>query len=589
MTFLNSERRHRLCVVLATALLLLALAALFCLCVSAEKTCTCDAGTENGFCTVEDCNGYEIPALNKGADEQDPADDFYEIANAGQLYYFKNEILQKKDAATAVQAKLVAHIVVNPDLLNDAGEVSEQHLDGEGELKQSVYHWEILNATVVSNVVFDGDGYTISGLYGVRTDALPAGFFGKAENVTLKNLGLLDCIFSSTAYTGALVGEGINRCSVVRCFVLDSAVDGAQSAGLVGKLGYVDAASYLDRCYTDAGSAIFECAAENTVTKCYYLAESEADSFDGTTHLTALADEGDTLLNALSTAETRWHKSCLRGVPMLREEHKYENPCDADCMVCDHARADGEEGKAPHEFDNKCDAVCNVCGNTRTLERTDHYYRTTCDTACRECGFTRTAPENHKFSNKCDEYCNNCQFKRVPPITGHEYSNACDKYCNQCSYERVPEAHVYDDKCDMVCNVCATTRPGDHTYDNSCDTDCNDCGRERTVTHTFGEYTVISPATHFREGVQERTCSVCGQKERTVIEELPGWPLWLILLASIGGGVLLLVGGFCVFWFVIKKRSFAQLIGRSPEQLKAKEKARRKKEKKEKASEDAEN
>ena len=569
MTFLRSSRLHRAVLLAVFTVLTLMLLAL---CVGAEVSCGHTANVENGFCAELECeNGYEIPKLNKGEDEQDPADDFYEIANAGQLYYFKNEILQKKDAATPVRAKLVAHIVVNAKLLNDAGEVDEAYLDGEGNLKESVYHWEI----DASNVVFDGDGYTISGLLGANNDATPAGFFGRAENVTLKNLGILDSFFSADAYAGALIGEVKNNCVIQNCFVLQSAIDSAWSAGLVGKLGYESKASTLVACYTDAPYAIFECAAENTVSRCFYLADNEIDSIDGTTHLTALSDEDKTLLTALSTAETPWYMSCLRSVPMLREEHRYQYPCDADCMICDHVRADGEEGKIPHKWDNKCDATCNICSNIRQLEKPNHYFgNKDCLTECPECGFVREPLGNHKYSNACDAYCNDCRFQRVPPIVGHEYSNACDKYCNQCNYERVPADHVYDDKCDMICNVCGATRPGDHAYDNACDVDCNDCGRKRTVAHAFGEFVVTVPATHFKEGVQERTCSVCGYKESAALEKLPGWPLWLILLVSVGGGLLLLVGGFVLYWFVIKKRSFAQLIGRSPEQLKAKEKER---------------
>ncbi len=554
MTFLRSDRLRR--VVLFAAFFALALA-LFALCVGAETSCGHDAGTENGFCLELECGGYEVPVLNEG-DAENPNDDFYEIANAGQLYYFKNEILQKKASATVVRAKLTANIVVNAGLLNEDGTVKDAYHDENGEV--TAYTWYFPNA--VHNVVIDGDGYTISGLYGVRTDTSMAGLFCSAENVTIKNLGILDSLFSSyNSFAGVFFGEAVGGCVLENCFALNNVVPGAKSAGLVGKLAFSGEVNTVKNCYTDAACAIYEYAQGNTVTKCYYLATSESDTIEGTTAISALGSE--TLLAALSadanlSEELVWQFSCLRSAPVLRAEHYYKNPCDADCgnyAVCKHSREIGAEGRVEHKFDNKCDTDCNVCKNIRTLEKTDHYYTNVCDTDCNECGATRTAPENHKYTNRCDEYCNYCQFKR--PVEEHEFSGECVKKCKWCNYTREGADHVFDNVCDAICNVCATTRAVDgHAYDHACDTTCNKCEAVREITHAFGEFVVVTEATLEAEGLKERTCSVCGHKESEKIEKLtPEEKSNLVLYLAIGGGALLLViVAVVVILILVKKR-----------------------------------
>jgi hypothetical protein len=501
---------------------------------------------------VECYEGYEIPTLNEG--DPDVADDsFYEIANAGQLYYLKNEILQKKASAVTVRAKLTANIVVNAGLLSADGVLSDAYYDEDGAVTAHTWFFP----SPVHNVVIDGDGYAISGLYGVRDGNVAAGLFCSAENVTIKNLGITDSIFSSGYhYVGVFFGETVGNCVLENCYALNNAVTGPKSAGLVGKLAYSGEVNAVKNCYTDAPRAIFECAAGNTVTACYYLAASESDVIEGTTAISALNTE--TLRTALSTDELAWVMSCLRNAPVLRAEHYYKNPCDADCVnygACGHSRAEGEEGRIEHKFDNKCDAECNVCKNIRTLEKQDHYYTNVCDTDCNECGATRTAPEDHKYTNNCDEYCNYCQFKRVPPVVGHEYSNECDPICNWCSHKREDVVHDYEVKCEIkVCKRCATTTPGGipHAFDNACDTDCANCGMTRKTEHQYGEFATVKEPTREAEGLQERVCSLCGAKETKPIEKLSAFGgLWLI---AIGGAVLLAVIAIVVIVLLRKKK-----------------------------------
>ncbi|MBO7341071.1 MAG: hypothetical protein J6U87_00140, partial [Clostridia bacterium] len=249
----------------------------------------------------------------------------------------------------------------------------------------------------------------------------------------------------------------------------------------------------------------------------------------------------------------QWNESCARVLPMLREDHAYEYPCSAACLVCGDERTD-----SAHLYTNKCDERCDYCMAQRVLENPYHYYRVACDPVCDECGNTRVATGAHQYSNKCDEYCDNCLFRR-DTAEDHVYSGACDKFCDQCRSPRDDAAaHTYAKKtCDMeVCSVCGATRATgeSHRYDHACDTTCNDCGVTREITHAFGDFVVVSEATHFSEGLKQRVCLVCGHTDTLVIEKLPGWPVWLILTVSLGGTAVLAGGGFALYHFVFKKR-----------------------------------
>jgi LPXTG-motif cell wall-anchored protein len=105
------------------------------------------------------------------------------------------------------------------------------------------------------------------------------------------------------------------------------------------------------------------------------------------------------------------------------------------------------------------------------------------------------------------------------------------------------------------------TRRALHAYSAVCDEDCNACGAKRTTTHTYGEFTVTKAAGTLRNGEQTRTCSVCGHVDVQVIPRT-GMATGAVVLIGVGVGLVLSVGGFALYWFVFKKRSFAEFLGK---------------------------
>ena len=82
-----------------------------------------------------------------------------------------------------------------------------------------------------------------------------------------------------------------------------------------------------------------------------------------------------------------------------------------------------------------------------------------------------------------------------------------------------------------------------HKYDNACDATCNTCGEER------------SPADHV-DADEDHTCDECGAS--LLKDGLSGGAIAGI---AVGSTATLGLGGFSLFWFVIKKKKWSDLVG----------------------------
>ncbi len=71
--------------------------------------------------------------------------------------------------------------------------------------------------------------------------------------------------------------------------------------------------------------------------------------------------------------------------------------------------------------------------------------------------------------------------------------------------------------------------------------------------HSYGEWEVEKEATKKEEGLKVKTCSACGDKITETIPKLEGssaW-IWILVVALV---VVLGGGGFCLYWFVLRKK-----------------------------------
>ena len=172
-------------------------------------------------CVKSDCNGTYVNGFCDKCDGYQPATEVYgvyEIANAGQLYWFAD---QMNRAPFRCQATLVNDITINENVLNEKGE-----LVNASQLRM----WIPIgtNATHSFEGSFDGNNYTISGLY---CDMEHAGLFQNIVNSTICNLYIKDSYFNG-AYAAAIAVTEVNS-AVERCFSNATVLASERAGGIV--------------------------------------------------------------------------------------------------------------------------------------------------------------------------------------------------------------------------------------------------------------------------------------------------------------------------------------------------------------------
>lgn len=166
----------------------------------------CGGSYQNGFCTV--CGDYQEPTLNDNGTTDDTTDDYYEIGNAGQLYWFAKYINGQNagnmgHGCSSGNAVLTQNITVNHEVLKNAASGTFRPWTPIGS-----------NTSVQYIGSFDGKGYTISGLWENDQENQCVGLFGylttgaTVQNVTVAD-SCFDVTYRSNAYVGGLAGYAV--------------------------------------------------------------------------------------------------------------------------------------------------------------------------------------------------------------------------------------------------------------------------------------------------------------------------------------------------------------------------------------------
>jgi hypothetical protein len=179
--------------------------------------------------------------------------------------------------------------------------------------------------------------------------------------------------------------------------------------------------------------------------------------------------------------------------------------------------------------------------------------------------------------------CTVCKVELAPKkahTPGAEATCTSNQTCTVCNTELAPKAaHTpgAEATCDTaqtctVCNVELVAAKG-HTPEEipataaTCTEDgltkgskcsvCNKVLEEQTkiekTGHSFGEWTLKQEATRKAEGIEERTCTACGHAEQRSVA-FDGLSTLAIVIIIVAIVAVLGAGGFCVYWFVIKKK-----------------------------------
>ncbi|MBQ4569153.1 MAG: hypothetical protein IJA62_03780 [Ruminococcus sp.] len=216
---------------------------------------------ENGFCS--ECGGYQPATLNDNGTPDDEWDDYYEISNAGQLYWFGEVAVANDNYSRAV---LTDDIIVNEDL--NAENLREWIPIGE-------------SSSMPYCGTFDGQGHSISGLY-AKSELNYIGLFGAIGwGAEISNLGIKDSYFEGNYYVGGIAGY--NDFSYIKnCYAENVEIVTVSSGAAVVGYNYGEVSNSYSTSDSFVGNNNY-----GTITNCYYLAGEEIHDEDGLTFKTA--------------------------------------------------------------------------------------------------------------------------------------------------------------------------------------------------------------------------------------------------------------------------------------------------------------
>ena len=348
---------------------------------------------DNGFCTV--CDAFEPAKYNNNCSTDDESDDFYEISNAGQLYWFADKVNNDNANFGSANAVLTADIVVNEGVMD--------------ENSTGVRAWTpIGNDSTPYTGTFDGNGKTVSGLYFNNSEASFVGLFGGVgTNGTVKNIGVINSYFNGYDYVGGVAGYSFES-TITNCYNTGTVSGKNRVGGVVG----VNLAGTTTDCYNTgtvsgeqfvggvAGenydSTITNCyntgtvsgedyvggvAGYNyytTVTNCYYSDTAYAGGIDGEditgsaeAKTTEQFESGEV---AYLLGEAFGQKIGEDDTPVLGGDKVYfgyEN-CEDDAKKI-YTNTEAYDEKPSHSWDNGvctvCDKVCVHTGGTATCTK----------------------------------------------------------------------------------------------------------------------------------------------------------------------------------------------------------------------------
>ncbi len=97
-----------------------------------------------------------------------------------------------------------------------------------------------VNKTEIFKGNFDGDGYTIHGLYIDNADAANVGLFGRTSGATIKNLTVKGDLVSGKQYSGAIVGYAMKTTNILNCTSEIQLIVGSTVGGIAGRVSTIN-------------------------------------------------------------------------------------------------------------------------------------------------------------------------------------------------------------------------------------------------------------------------------------------------------------------------------------------------------------
>ena len=251
----------------------------------------------------------------------------------------------------------------------------------------------------------------------------------------------------------------------------------------------------------------------------------------------------------------------------ISEMHDWGNntPCDDTCTICGYVRTTFQGSEELHFYGHPCTTNCPNCGLAREAEAHIPGAEATClnPQVCTVCGIVLEEAKGHTPGTEADcgnaQTCTVCNAEITPATGAHtpgaEATCASAQTCTVCGVELAPKTDVHTPGEGATCTQGQT---------------CTVCGEEiaPALGHAYGVEWIIDENGHHKvcacgetgengehaDNNGDKSCDVCGFDMR---EGMPGWAITLIVIGSV---LVVGVGGFAIFWFVIKKKKFSDLV-----------------------------
>ena len=228
-----------------------------------------DYPIENGIC--QHCGGYEPAVLNEAG--------VYEISNAGNLYWFAelvNGTLKNVERNASAKAILTANITVNENLIVSL----KRGANGEEFNSWTPIGYGVTSDgdLIVFDGIFDGQGYSISGLYHSASYRTNLALFGRTgENAIISNVKVVDTYFYANPQGNYVAGVcGQNYGTIKNCQIDGMITGNEYAAGICGQNygtikncrngGTIDGSDYISGICGDNLGTISDCYNTGTIT-----------------------------------------------------------------------------------------------------------------------------------------------------------------------------------------------------------------------------------------------------------------------------------------------------------------------------------
>lgn len=303
---------------------------------------------------------------------------YYLISSAEELYWFSD---YANNTDPTVYGKLVNDVVVNENVLDDNGKLLD---NGSNYLL-----WLPIGDSAYNKFdgIFDGNGYTVSGLYTDGTSQYQGLFGSLGSNGTIKNVGVVDSYISGSKYVGGVCGYNYKG-QIINCYNTGAVLGNAEDTSVGGIAGY----SYysVENCF-NTGSVTADGSSNigsvvgfsyNAVSNCYYL-EGSAEKGIGNDSGEAFSKTANEFKNGAvayimngQKSDGIWYQNIDLGV---KDSHPTLNSTHGKVYkitICngDVGYSNTNSNITEHNFDN---GFCTVCDAYQQATLIDGVYQIT--------------------------------------------------------------------------------------------------------------------------------------------------------------------------------------------------------------------